>query len=70
MSGRAAALRALFIVAFFFGTTVWLPDFVLKIGAVNRASESTQNLVAAMIWIAGLGAAMFLLRWAQRRGVI
>jgi len=70
MSGLAAALRALLIVAFFFATTVWLPDFVLKIDAVNRAAETTQHSIAAAIWIVALAAVMWLLRRAQKRGWI
>lgn len=70
MSWGTAGLRALLIVVYFFLITVWLPSFVLRIGTVTRASSTIQGLLGAGIWAVGLGAGIWLLRFAQRRGAI
>jgi len=66
----SAAGLALVIVAYFMVITVWLPSFVLEIGAVSRADDVVQDIVATVIWGGGLAVGMWLLRVAQKRNLI
>lgn len=70
MSWTNAAIRGVAIFAYFFIATVWLPDLVLTLGPIASASGMIQDIVGLSAWGLGLGAGMFGLRLAQRRGLI
>jgi hypothetical protein len=62
--------RGVLIVLYFVIATVWLPDYVLTLGAVAEASQTLRDLLLLGVWGVALVAGMYLLRWAQRRGLI
>ncbi len=66
MSGAGALARALLIVGYFSVATVWLPDRITHVGAAT----TTRDLAVVAVWGTGLVAGMWLLRRAQRRGLI
>jgi hypothetical protein len=70
MTWANAIGRGTLIVAYFIVATVWLPDFVLNLGVFAEASEITRDVVVSVVWGGALFAGMFLLRRAQRRGLI
>lgn len=58
--------KALLIVAYFFVTTVWLPDRITRMAAVSVF----RDMMVVLTWATGLALGMWLLRKAQRRGAI
>lgn len=70
MSLLTATWRGLAVFAYFFVTTVWLPDLVLGMDAVAGASDLVRDTVGLVIWSIGLGAGLWMLRRAQQRGLI
>lgn len=70
MSWITATWRGLLIVAYFAVGTVWLPNRILRLDAVARASANTQDSLVLVAWGAFLVAGMWLLRVGQRRGLI
>jgi hypothetical protein len=70
MSWIGATGRGLLIVAFFFGATVWIPDFVLGLDAIASASSLVRDLVVMAVWGAGFTGGLWLLRLSQRRRLI
>lgn len=67
MTWTSAIVRGLLIVAYFVITTVWLPDKVSAIDAVEAASGPVRELTVAGVWAAAFGGGIWLLRIAQRR---
>lgn len=65
-----ATVRGLLIVAYFVIATVWLPNQVAAIDAIESASRPVRDLAVAGVWAVALGAGIWLLRIAQRRGLI
>lgn len=65
-----AALRGLLIVLYFVVATVWLPDRVLRLGAVAESSAMIRDLLVLVVWGAGLVGGLWMMRTAQRRGLI
>ena len=70
MSWVGAIARGLLIVAYFVLATVWLPDKVASIDAVESAARVVRDLVIAGVWAVALGAGLWLVRAAQRRGIV
>ncbi len=70
MSWASAGVRALLIVAYFSVASVWLPSAVLRVGAVTRAGEAVQGVIGTGAWLVAMAGGMWMLRTAQRRGVI
>jgi hypothetical protein len=70
MSWGRASLRALLIVAYFVLATVWLPDMVATLGALESASRPVRDIAVSGVWAGALGGGIWLLRIAQRRGLI
>ncbi|MBI5156574.1 MAG: hypothetical protein HZA58_01025 [Acidimicrobiia bacterium] len=70
MSWIGAIGRGLLIVAFFFLTVVWIPDFVMGLDAIASAPSLARDLAVSAVWIGGFGGGLFVLRMAQRRGLI
>jgi len=70
MTWMNASLRAFVIFVYFVVATVWLPNFVVRLGPVASASSLVSDSVVLTVWGAGLGVGLWLLRWAQRRGLI
>lgn len=70
MTWTSAALRSLLIVLYFVVATVWLPDRVLRLGAVAESATLVSDLLVLVVWGAGLVGGLWGLRTAQRRGLI
>lgn len=70
MSWANAIGRGLVIVLYFAFTTVWLPNFVIHLRVVEDAPAMVSDLVVVVVWGGALVAGMYLLRLAQRRGLI
>ena len=70
MSWISATVRGLLIVAYFVVATVWLPNQVAAIDAVESASRLVRDLAVSGVWLITLGAGIWLLRISQRRGLI
>ncbi len=70
MSWLNAIGRGLLIVAYFVIATVWLPDQVASIDAIESASRPVRDVVIAGVWTVTLALGIWLLRAAQRKGLI
>jgi hypothetical protein len=70
MSWTTAGWRGALVVVYFVVATVWLPDFVLGLGAVADSSRTLRDLIVLVIWAGALGAGMYMLRRYQRQGLI
>lgn len=70
MSWMNATLRGILIFVYFVVATVWLPDFILTLGAVAEASRFMRDLVALVVWGGGLVAGLWMLRFFQRKEII
>ena len=70
MSWINAYLRGLLIVAFFVLATVLVPNYVIKLGSVADAARWLRDSIVLVIWGGGLVVGMWLLRMAQKRGVV
>jgi hypothetical protein len=70
MDWITASWRGAIIVLYFAIATVWLPDFIISLGAVADASPILRDLLVLVVWGAALGAGSYLLRRAQRQGLI
>lgn len=62
--------RGVVIVVYFAFGTLWLPNFVLHLGPVERSSRFVRDLTVLVVWAIPLFAGMYGLRWAQRRDLI
>lgn len=63
-------LSGLLIVAYFAVFMVWLPSFVLKLGAVGEMNRTTRDLIGSAVWAVFLAGGLWGLRILQRRRVI
>ncbi len=70
MSWINATVRGLLIVAYFVVTTVWLPNQVVTIDAIESASRWIRDVAVSGVWAVALGGGIWLLRIGQRRGLI
>jgi hypothetical protein len=70
MSWTTAGWKGFLVVLYFVVTTAWLPDFVLGLGAVADSSRALRDLIVLIVWGLALGAGMYMLRRAQRQGII
>jgi len=70
MSWTSAMARGLLIVAYFVIATVWLPDKVASIDAVEAATRVVRDVITAGVWAVTLTVGIWLLRLAQRRGMV
>ena len=70
MTWANAIGRGVVVILYFIVATVWLPDFILGLGAVAEASDFLRDLIVLVVWGAALGAGMYGLRRAQERGLI
>jgi len=70
MSWTTAGWKGALVVVYFVITTVWLPDFVLGLGAVADSSRTLRDLIVLVVWGFALGAGMYMLRRGQRLGII
>ena len=57
-------------MAYFVIATVWLPDKVAEIDAVESASRLVRDILTAGVWAVALAVGIWLLRVAQRRGIV
>lgn len=69
MTWIGASLRGLAIVLYFVVATVWLPDFVSRLGFVT-GSDLLGDLVVPAVWGVGLFGGIWMLRIGQRKGSI
>ena len=69
MSWLGALWRGALIVVYFVVTTVWLPDFVLRLSAVQDSSQSLRDIIVLLVWGGALGAGIYGLRRAQSAGL-
>jgi hypothetical protein len=58
MTWTNAIGRGVIIVLYFVIATVWLPDFVLSLGAVADASQLMRDLIVVTVWGIALVAGM------------
>ena len=65
-----AYAKAIGVVAYFFVATVWLPNLILGIGAIETASTFVRDGLTSLVWAVALGGGIVGLRVAQRRGLI
>lgn len=70
MSWMNAYLRAAVIFLYFFVATVYVPNYVLRLGFVSDATAVVQDIVVLVIWGVALVAGVYLLRRFQRQGLI
>lgn len=70
MSWITAGWKGALVVVYLVIATVWLPDFVLGLGAVADLSRALRDLIVLVIWGAALGAGFYMLRRGQRQGII
>lgn len=70
MDWMTAAWRGALIVLYFAIATVWLPDFIISLGAIADASTFLRDAIVLVVWGTALGAGIYLLRRAQRQGLI
>ena len=70
VSWSSAVGRGLLIVLYFVIATVWVPDLVLGLSFVAEASRFVRDLVGLLVWGGALIAGLYLLRRAQRQGLI
>jgi len=70
MNWLNAYLRGFLIFVYFLVATVIVPNYVLKMDAMGRASAVVQDLVILAIWGAALVAGIFMLRRFQAKGII
>jgi hypothetical protein len=70
MSWINATVRGLLIVAYFVVATVWLPNQVVAIDAIESASRLIRDIAVSGVWAVTLGGGIWLLRISQRRGLI
>lgn len=70
MEWMTAAWRGTVVVLYFVITTVWLPDFIIGLGAVAEAPAILRDTVILVVWGTALGAGIYLLRRFQRQGLI
>jgi len=69
MTWIGASLRGLAVVLYFVITTVWLPDFVARLGFVE-GSDLVTDLAVSAVWGVALFGGMGMLRIGQRKGYI
>lgn len=70
MNWTTAAWRGILVVLYFMIFTVWLPDTVLGLGFIAESSRAMRDAIVLVIWAGALGAGMYMLRRAQRQGLI
>jgi hypothetical protein len=63
-------LKGLLIFAYFVGTTVWLPSWVLELRAVAAAAPLLRDLIGTGVWLVFLVGGMWWLRRLQASGWI
>jgi hypothetical protein len=69
MTWIGASLRGFAVVLYFVITTVWLPDFVARLGFVE-GSDLVTDLAVSAVWGVALFGGMWMLRIGQRMGFI
>ena len=70
MSCINAFVRGLLIVAYFVVATIIVPNAVLRLDSVSAASNVVRDMVVLAVWGVGLAGGLWVLRRAQRRGLI
>ncbi|MCH7584268.1 MAG: hypothetical protein IH941_03800 [Acidobacteria bacterium] len=70
MSWINAFVRGLLIVAYFVVATIIVPNAVLRLDSVSAASNVVRDMVVLAVWGVGLAGGLWVLRRAQRRGLI
>jgi len=70
MSWMMAYVRGLLIFLYFLLATVIIPNLVVRLGVVGRASAALRDIVVLAVWGTGLTAGLYLLRRFQRQGII
>ena len=70
MTWMTASVRAAVIFVYILVFTVVVPDFVIGLGAIATASTFVRDAVVLVVWTAGLGIGLWLLRRLQSQGQI
>jgi len=70
MSWMTATVRGLLIVAYFVVATVWLPDKITRLEFIEESSRVVRDVVVSGVWFVALAVGIWVLRRAQRRGLI
>jgi hypothetical protein len=70
MTWSSAWLRGFLIFLYFVLATVYLPHFVLNLDFVGELTKFFRDLIGLVVWGAALTCGLWMLRAAQRRGVI
>lgn len=65
-----ASVRALAIAAYFVIATVWLPDWLLRLGPIADAQSLVRDGIVLAVWTVALAGGIYGLRRLQRQGVI
>lgn len=67
MSWAQTFWKGFAVVAYFFVATVWIPD---RIARFQGLPIEAKDILVVLAWATGLMLGMWLLRGAQRRGII
>ena len=70
MSWTNAYARGLLIFVYFVVATVIIPNLVIRLDSVARASSVVKDLAVLATWGTGLVAGLYLLWRFQRKGLI
>jgi len=65
-----AVVKGLLIFAYFVGTTVWLPSWVLELRVVAAATPLLRDLVGTGVWLVFMVGGVWWLRRLQASGWI
>lgn len=65
-----AYVRGFLIFAYFLVATVIVPNYVVRLDQIGRASAVVRDIVVLGVWGVGLLVGLYLLRRFQRTGLI
>jgi hypothetical protein len=70
VSWATASIKGVLVFLYFVVATVYVPDLVLGLGFVADSSAFVRDLVALGVWGIFFATGLWMLRVAQRRGLI
>ena len=65
-----ATVRGVIVFLYFLVATVWIPNTILQLSFVADAAPFVRDSIVLAFWSIGLFGGLFLLRRAQKRGLI